>query len=186
MPPVADPITRFSGKFSFLSNFYKVYVPYTHQVCKTSKICDEKQFHSYPTLEGAFQAAKTLQPREIKILRTILDPADAKQFGQKVTLREDWEDVKERIMLHLLRHKFNPTFYQRLSWKLIDTYPRRLCEGNDWGDRYWGCDPMTLEGKNRLGVLLMQVREEVWYVTQDIYPRKFGLPMRFDAAQGQD
>ncbi len=42
---------------------------------------------------------------------------------------------------------------------LLATGSAELIEGNDWGDDYWG--RATPQGKNHLGVVLMQVREEL-------------------------
>jgi predicted NAD-dependent protein-ADP-ribosyltransferase YbiA (DUF1768 family) len=58
-------------------------------------------------------------------------------------------------MLNLLRQKFqNP----ELREKLLCTGKLELIEGNYWGDTYWGvCRGV---GENRLGKLLMLVREE--------------------------
>jgi|SRR5215831_13274010 len=160
-----DPITKFSGRYGFLSNFYK-----------TTILVDGL---SYPTMEHAFQALKTSNPDERYAIRQSATPTDAKRLGRRVELREDWEEVKSLIMYHLLRHqKFNPMLHPKLAWKLIDTYPRKLYEGNTWGDRYWGCDPVTLEGKNMLGFILEETRDHIWEMTQIMAPRKQGLPIR--------
>ena len=46
-----------------------------------------------------------------------------------------------------------------LRFKLLDTYPAELIEGNTWGDTYWGvCNGA---GKNMLGKLLMKLRDEM-------------------------
>ena len=45
-----------------------------------------------------------------------------------------------------------------MASRLINTGDAILIEGNTWGDTYWGvCDGV---GENRLGKLLMEVREE--------------------------
>ena len=59
-------------------------------------------------------------------------------------------------MLDILRLKFDPD--SPLTKRLLTTYGAPLIEGNRWGDKYWGvCNGA---GLNRLGELLMQVREE--------------------------
>lgn len=137
-------INSFSGDFSFLSNFY-----------------DAKVFFeglNYPTVEHAFQAAKSLDPVERRNIKEARTAGLAKRLGRKVNLRKDWDFVKVDVMLQLLRLKFkNPILKQ----KLIDTEGFDLEEGNNWGDMFWGVCSKTGVGKNWLGKLLMQVREEV-------------------------
>jgi predicted NAD-dependent protein-ADP-ribosyltransferase YbiA (DUF1768 family) len=59
-------------------------------------------------------------------------------------------------MLSALRIKFkNP----ELRAMLLTTGDEELIEGNWWRDTYWGvCEGI---GQNKLGKLLMQVREEI-------------------------
>lgn len=139
----SPPIIEFRGRNWFLSNFYP------------SKIRMNEKW--YQTVEHAFQASKTRNLEERKYVRNAPTAAKAKQRGYKVTLREDWEEVKESVMLRLLRQKFQ---IPSLKKKLLETDGRRLVEGNTWLDTYWGQCPIG-EGKNRLGVLLMKVRSEL-------------------------
>lgn len=82
--------------------------------------------------------------------------ADAKRLAHKFNRREDWEQVKDDIMLELLRIKFNQ---EPLKVLLLSTKEAELIEGNTWGDVYWGvCNGI---GQNKLGKLLMQVRSEL-------------------------
>ncbi|AUG88497.1 hypothetical protein PQC39_gp133 [Vibrio phage Vp_R1] len=83
-----------------------------------------------------------------------------KAYGKKLTLRDDWEDIKEEVMLYGLRRKFSGSNPSLLK-KLIDTGYCDIQEGNFWGDAYWGVDLKTGYGLNRLGKLIMQVREEI-------------------------
>ena len=115
----------------------------------------------YTTNEHFFQAMKSLNPKERQAIVLAPTPGKAKRLGRKVSLRKDWEDIKEEVMLTGLRHKFsNP----ELRKKLLATGNEELIEGTTWHDNYWGiCDCKTCggQGKNRLGKLLMQVREEL-------------------------
>jgi ribA/ribD-fused uncharacterized protein len=156
-PDSSAPITEFKRPYEFLSNFSRSNIHLAGRI--------------YPTVEHAFQAAKTLDPIERADIQQLHSPGDAKRYGQKVTLRKDWEDIKEIIMLELLREKFSATIHPRLAWNLADTGQRKLYEGNNWKDRYWGCDPVTLEGKNRLGILLMLVRDEVNEIIEVCAPK---------------
>ena len=56
----------------------------------------------------------------------------------------------------LLQQKFSDP---SLAEKLISTHPNQLVEGNTWGDRFWGVDLKTRLGQNRLGRLLMILRD---------------------------
>lgn len=89
------------------------------------------------------------------VLRS-LNAGVAKRRGRKLTIRSDWNKVKDDVMLELLRLKFA---IPDLRDKLLATENATLIEGNTWGDTYWGvCRGI---GDNTLGVLLMQVRSEI-------------------------
>lgn len=112
----------------------------------------------YPSVENAFQAAKTLNNAE-RLQFTNVKPGIAKRLGRKVALRHDWEKVKVDIMKELLRKKFSQ---EPLKSKLLETGDRELEEGNRWNDRFWGiCPPGSGMGKNILGRLIMEIRGEL-------------------------
>src|SRR5690606_2896565 len=109
------------------------------------------------TVEHGFQAAKTLDKGQQDHVLSCPTPAGAKRAVRRVTLRKDWNSVRLRVMLTLVRAKFtqNPD----LAAKLLATGDAALIEGNTWGDRFWGvCDG---HGDNHLGKILMQVRHEL-------------------------
>lgn len=136
-------ISEFRGKHAFLSNFFPRRIIFERAV--------------YPTVEHAYQAAKTLDEAERERIRKARTPGEAKAIGKKVTLRKDWCQIRVEVMLNLLRAKFsNP----RLRQALLDTGAIDIEEGNLWGDRFWGVDIRTGKGENWLGRLLMQVRAE--------------------------
>jgi ribA/ribD-fused uncharacterized protein len=147
-------IASFSGKNRFLSNFSPSLVEYDGM--------------TYPTVEHAFQAAKTLDRHERIPIQKAETPGQAKRMGKRVKLRYDWEEIKLAEMEFLLRQKFlaNSPESQDLLGHLLDTYPDELVEGNDWGDTYWGMvwnsDHSRWEGENNLGRLLMKIRDEVY------------------------
>jgi hypothetical protein len=144
----ADDINRFEGEFEFLSNF------------STCRI--EFRGRTFPTVEHAYQSAKTDEHHWIDAIRQAPTPAEAKKLGRKSPVRSDWEEVKEGAMIGLLREKFTNEMLRSL---LVATGDRKLIEGNWWGDRYWGVH--RGEGLNRLGELLMQVRKEI----ASVYPQ---------------
>lgn len=135
-------IASFTGHHRFLSNFYPSPIEVDGLV--------------YPTVEHAFQAAKTDSVIEKEKIRRAQKPGTAKAWGKKVTLRGDWEQVKVGIMLSLLRKKFHDKVLRSM---LLATGDEKLVEGNFWGDTFWGV--YKGKGQNMLGMLLMEVRREV-------------------------
>ena len=136
-------IESFSGEYKFLSNFYQ---------CVVSLDCD-----TYPSVEHAYQAAKTLDPEERRVIRTTPQSNLAKKLGQYIAIRPDWEDVKLWIMSDLVWQKFSNN--KELKDKLLATDSVELIEGNWWNDTYWGiCKGV---GQNNLGKILMAVRYEL-------------------------
>jgi hypothetical protein len=72
-------------------------------------------------------------------------------------LRADWEEVKDRIMLEVVRAKLAQ--HEAVRELLLGTGDRPLIESSP-RDRYWG-DGGDGTGRNRLGEILMQVRGEL-------------------------
>jgi ribA/ribD-fused uncharacterized protein len=151
-------ITSFSGKHAFLSNFHLSHI-----------IVDGIVF---PTVEHAFQAAKTRARSEKKAIASLPTPGQAKRAGRHVALRPNWDEIKVNVMRELLKKKFAPG--TELAQKLLDTDDRDLIEGNTWGDRFWGMVKVNRttpwdgdrevpcwEGENHLGKLLMEIRDEL-------------------------
>lgn len=136
-------IKGFFGEYRYLSN-YDEQTPITFENL------------TYKSTEAAYQAAKTLDVMD-RIRFTNMGPGTSKKQGFSVALRVDWEEVKDGIMLELLRYKFKHN--EDLKTKLLSTGDKYLEETNWWGDRYWGV--CKGEGKNKLGHLLMQVRSEL-------------------------
>lgn len=136
-------IGTFDGEYAFLSNFYP------------SSITDE-DYITYPTVEHYFQAMKTLDTGVRFYIAIQATPGQAKRLGRRLDLRPDWEFIKDSIMEKALRMKFsNP----KLRKALLNTGDEYLEEGNTWGDQYWGvCNGV---GKNKLGKLLMKIRQEI-------------------------
>ena len=141
-------ISDFDKEWAFLSNFYQ------------SEI--EFEGITYPTNEHFFQAMKTLDIDERRAIANCRTPSQAKRMGRRVALRPDWEDVKESVMLEGLYLKFADE--QLADW-LLETGDEELVEGTTWHDNEWGncsCPKCAhIEGKNKLGKLLMQVRDMI-------------------------
>ena len=110
----------------------------------------------YHTVEAAYQAAKTEDRGLRRQFQGLLSPGKAKRLGRALVVRSGWEFIKEGVMLSLLRQKFA---VEPMRSKLLDTGDAYIEETNWWGDQYWGV--FRGKGLNRLGYLLMQVREEL-------------------------
>lgn len=135
-------ISEFRGEYYFLSNFFNAPVKYDGI--------------SYLNNEAAFQAQKT-KTREERYAFSSLDPSAAKRRGRHVDLRDGWDNIRITIMKDIVKAKFSQN--EELAEKLLATDDEYLMEGNTWGDRFWGT--VNEEGRNQLGIILMQVRNEL-------------------------
>jgi N-glycosidase YbiA len=113
----------------------------------------------WKTSEHYFQAQKFAGTEHEEELRLADSPMTVAKMGRsrKRPLRKDWEDVKDEIMLEALRAKF--TQHKDLKEILLGTGEAILVEHTK-NDSYWA-DGGDGSGKNMLGILLMQVREEL-------------------------
>ena len=110
----------------------------------------------FPSVEHAFQAAKSLDPGIRWQFQYCRSAGEAKQRGKMVKLRPDWEEIKIQVMTDLIRNKFQRP---ELKQKLLDTGYAHIEEGNNHGDRFWGT--VKGQGRNELGKILMKVRDEL-------------------------
>ena len=118
----------------------------------------------WPTSEHYFQAQKFAGISHEGEVRRARSPRLAASMGRERTrpLRTDWEAVKENVMYEALVAKFTQNDDAREE--LLATDNRPLVENSpvDW---YWGIGSDG-KGKNRLGVLLVRLREELRATTQ--------------------
>lgn len=143
MKDILDKNKGFSGEYGFLSNFYPCRIVYNGI--------------TYPSVEHAYQAAKTKNIKDKKLIAACLQASTAKQLGKEVELRDDWEEIKIKVMLSLVAQKFYK--HKHLREKLISTKGIKLVEYNYWKDTYWGvCNG---KGKNNLGKILMWIRDKL-------------------------
>jgi N-glycosidase YbiA len=111
------------------------------------------------TSEHYFQAQKFAGTPDEEELRMCPKPMLVAQMGRdrKRPLRRDWESVKNRIMKEALHAKF--TQHEDLKAILLGTGDAKLVE-HTANDSYWA-DGGDGSGQNWLGILLMQLREEL-------------------------
>lgn len=132
-------ILSFRGEHRWLSNFWPCEITY--------------EGITYPSVENAYQAAKSLEGRESFVDMT---PAQAKREGKNRDVRSDWELIKLRVMSELVGQKMSKSPFREM---LLATEDAHIEEGNTWGDKYWGtCDG---EGLNVLGNIIMKIRKNL-------------------------
>lgn len=138
-------IDSFQGQYRFLSNFYPARIrPYPNM-----ETCE--------SVEHAYQAAKAKRKEDYLAIMSCESPGIAKRMGRRIAIRDDWERIKDEVMLYFVRQKFYDN--RNLGRLLLATGDAELIEGNHWNDQYWGvCNG---KGQNKLGKILMQVREEL-------------------------
>lgn len=140
-------ISRFAGKYSFLSNFQPCSVSYGGM--------------RFATVEHAFQAAKFVNSRrDMRLIQLQPSPALAKSCAHQIDrrrVRSDWDRVKIEVMRALVFEKFSTD--STLRALLLDTGNLALVEGNDWRDVFWGVSDGV--GENWLGRILMETRAQL-------------------------
>jgi predicted NAD-dependent protein-ADP-ribosyltransferase YbiA (DUF1768 family) len=134
----------------------------------------------YATSEHAYQEAKFADEWYREKIRTAKTPNMARELAQckdqpthrwawrrelnktiqeaikrGVTIREDWDKVKDQVMLKIVTAKF--TQHKRLRAILISTRETIIRECSP-RDSYWGTGKDG-KGRNQLGITLMQVRQ---------------------------
>ena len=115
----------------------------------------------WPTTEHYFQAQKFVGTPYVELIRKLSSAREAFQKSREPSVskwqRSDWGIVKDDIMLKALWEKF--TQNEILRDKLLGTKKKELIEHTS-NDSYWG-DGGDGSGLNKLGKLLMRVREEL-------------------------
>lgn len=111
----------------------------------------------WPTSEHYFQAQKFVGTPHADQIREVKSAKDAAKMGRdrKRPLRPDWNEVKDGIMKKAVLRKFET--HKDIREILLATGNELIVE-NSPIDYYWGCGKDG-SGKNRLGEILMEVRE---------------------------
>jgi len=109
----------------------------------------------YATNEHYYQSMKANDEIIERWIRFAPNPFLAMKSGRSLRKKEmvdNWDSIKIEVMLKGLRAKFQN---EKLALKLLTTGDATLHE-NSPTDMFWG-----IKGKDMLGKLLMQVREEL-------------------------
>jgi ribA/ribD-fused uncharacterized protein len=113
----------------------------------------------WPTNEHYFQAQKfvSTDPDWFEKIRTVETPSKSARMGRsrEHPLRSDWEEVKDEIMQKVVLCKFQT--HGDIREILLSTGDELIID-NSPVDYYWGCGKDG-SGKNKLGEILMAVRE---------------------------
>lgn len=137
--------SHIKGRYSAFSNFSE------HKVTIDGKV--------YATSEHFYQASKhmKLSPHFAERVRKAPTAGKAKQMASQKSDSFDpnWEAIKEDVMMRVLEAKFRQ--HETLYELLLGTGDVTLIEASPT-DLYWG-EGRDGTGQNRLGVLLMQLRE---------------------------
>ena len=115
----------------------------------------------YPTAQHAFLAARTDNPVQKERLSRIKSPFRAKIAASRLPTRAEWPQIERVVLEQVMRLKFrDPTLRQ----KLASTGDAPILLLNDWGDNIDGVcldqDSGHWWGENRVGLILMEIREE--------------------------
>jgi N-glycosidase YbiA len=124
----------------------------------------------YPTIEHFYQASKAISQHDHRVIREADHPGIAKRLGNAERswapgcaslplLRDDWEDVKYRVMLNGLQAKF---YSDHFGHYLLETGDAYIAEDSP-SDYIWGIRDAEggFTGQNLLGKALMEVRKEL-------------------------
>lgn len=113
------------------------------------------------TSEHYFQAQKFHDTKYEEIIRLLDNPMEAAEMGRNrnLPLRKDWEEVKDVIMKKAVLEKFKQN--ETIRKVLLSTGKDIIVEKTT-NDYYWGCGEDN-SGKNMLGIILMEVREELQF-----------------------
>lgn len=113
----------------------------------------------WATSEHYYQAHKYTEPELMERVRNAQTPMQAAKIGRdpNIPKRSDWDSYKDIAMEKAVRAKFAQ--YEILRVLLKSTNNSAIYEHTK-NDCYWGdCGDRT--GKNKLGLLLMQIRSEI-------------------------
>ena len=114
---------------------------------------------SEPTSEHFFKPRSSLRTPQAEIIRAAKGGLAAAKAGRsrKHPMRADWLQARDDIMRRALHAKF--TQHPALAELLLGTGDAVIVE-HTGNDSYWG-DGGDGSGRNRLGELLMELREQL-------------------------
>jgi hypothetical protein len=114
---------------------------------------------TWPTTEHYFQAQKYVDTVKYLQIARAPTPKLAAELGRdrSLPIRHDWENVKDAIMKKCVMEK--ALQHPEVMDALIRSGNEEIVEDSPI-DYYWGCGKEGT-GKNMLGKILMEIREEI-------------------------
>jgi N-glycosidase YbiA len=111
----------------------------------------------WASVEHYYQAQKYAGTDVAERIRKADSPLKARKAGQdrSLSVRQDWEGVKEEVMRQAIRAKFDQN--RKLRELLLATADEELLHESN-SDLFWGRN-RDGAGDNRLGVILMDIRQ---------------------------
>ncbi len=137
-----EEILQFRDEYDFLSNAFPAEMTF--------------EGISYPCAESAFLASRYEDLAEKKRISS-MKPEKAKQKYAAFPGNSEWVKNQDSVMEEIVRQKFSQR--HDLMEKLMETGNRYLVNGGK-KDSYWGVHSITWVGENRLGLILMKIRDE--------------------------
>ena len=162
-------ITKFEGQYACFSNYFMCNMVFEELPYRCSESC--------------YQSLKYAKQKSRNIYRTMA-PSTAHLRGQKIKpLRPKWDEVKDDLMYKVVFEKF----YQNKNIQeiLLSTSNEEIINENDYHDNYWGictcekCRSENIEGQNKLGKILMKVREDIPIRLQRDEEKRISHEIRF-------
>lgn len=153
------------NNFRFLSNFYPD-EPFS--VALSTKSSNGQSFNwterEFATGEHAYQAAKAATSADFHAIADAPTPAAAKKMGREINMVAGWDATSLDVMRQVLLAKF--ALGRQCTERLVETDVALLVEGTYWFDKIWGVDLRTqgTPGQNLLGMLLMERREQLFWL----------------------
>jgi N-glycosidase YbiA len=119
-------------------------------------IKDKGERYYMKCMEMFFVYCKSLNIEDRKKILDCKDGFECRKVGRKVRLREDWNKIKVDVMRFGLKKKFEN---KKMKEVLLSSGDEKLVEDSSW-DGFWG-NGKDGNGKNIMGKLLMEIREEL-------------------------
>ena len=149
----ATPAIAYEGEILDFYNRHKPYGEFSNFAVFPIFV-DGEWWH---TSEHYFQAMKYESRELIEWVQAAPTPMEAANRGRHKDFpkRADWEEIRDEVMRKAVWDKF--TRYPTLKTLLLSTRSAHIYEHTK-NDCYWG-DCGDRSGQNKLGLLLMEIRE---------------------------
>lgn len=150
--------SRSDTAYRFLSNFYPCSIEWQGVIWPSAEhLYQAEGFSERASAMSMLDDSPGVNIREH--IRQFATPAEARKFAQQHSSarRADWHQVNVRVMWNILYLKFDQ--HPELAKLLDATGQEKLIHYAPW-DTFWGSG-RDGKGKNKLGVLLMELRAEL-------------------------